>query len=461
MVQNNDGANYKLSFVYGGPAAPPFTVVVTRKEDTKCHGDSTGVAGVTTYGPPTVYFYQWSAFTQNFFAQTKLPAGTYTVTVTDQNGITGTNAITIAEPAALGVQLANVTQVDCNGTPGSAIAVATGGVQPYAYRWSNGLTTDTLVTTETGLQQVSITDANGCAANGSVTITGTPNIRINQAITLCPGESYLWYNRLLSADGEYTVVLDNPDGCDTLVSLSLRYSEPLVLDTVEYRNLCSGALYQISPEFSGGTLPYSYFWEPGGGRDSILQAPPGVYQLVLRDATSCAYVTQYRLFAFTATSEAIQASGPGAPDGAIRVSVTSNTPVRYLWSNGATTKDVENLRPGNYCLTVTDASGCTQTTCNTVSYSVSAEEAGQNDLKVRIVPNPIAAEGILRVTGPDVDTIYPPDQLELFDIQGRRMAVSQHTSTLHLPAGLASGQYYVRVVYKDKFSTMKPLVVGH
>jgi hypothetical protein len=42
-------------------------------------------------------------------------------------------------------------------------------------------------------------------------------------------------------------------------------------------------------------------------------------------------------------------------------------PVNYNWSNGSTLKELKNLAAGTYCLTVTDANGCTSSVCTEVS----------------------------------------------------------------------------------------------
>lgn len=87
IVQNNDGLNYHLNFRYGGPAAPPFTVVDTRKTAPACYGDTTGIVGVSVYGNETGLFYHWNYVeNDNFHTLYNVPAGMYIVTVTGAGG---------------------------------------------------------------------------------------------------------------------------------------------------------------------------------------------------------------------------------------------------------------------------------------------------------------------------------------------------------------------------------------
>ncbi|MBU0765133.1 MAG: T9SS type A sorting domain-containing protein [Bacteroidetes bacterium] len=71
---------------------------------------------------------------------------------------------------------------------------------------------------------------------------------------------------------------------------------------------------------------------------------------------------------FAVTTVATPASAPAINDGAVYVTVTGGTPpYAYLWSNSENTDVIDNLTYGQYCVTVTDASGCQLSACDFVT----------------------------------------------------------------------------------------------
>jgi len=92
-------------------------------------------------------------------------AGTYTYTVTDVNGCSESQTITINQPEALVLSI-NKGDVICVGGTATVSADVTGGTPPYTYLWSNGATTQT-VELPVGNHSVMVTDANGCEISTS------------------------------------------------------------------------------------------------------------------------------------------------------------------------------------------------------------------------------------------------------------------------------------------------------
>lgn len=231
MLQNNGGLNYKLQFTYGGNSAPPLNAVITHDVDVACWGKNTGVAGVTVFGglPAGNLFYQWSAYTQNFFLIDSLPAGTYTVTVTDSpSGNTATATIQITQPLfPVMLNFTNITSANCN-TPGSATVVASGGTGPLSWEWSNGDTLQTTYFPTGGHYAITVTDSKGCTQKGMVTVNGSGSIPVFEFPVICSGEAYYRGNQLFTQEGLYNVVIPSPNGCDTIVDFFLN-----VIPTVE------------------------------------------------------------------------------------------------------------------------------------------------------------------------------------------------------------------------------------
>ncbi|WP_169312081.1 T9SS-dependent choice-of-anchor J family protein [Fluviicola taffensis] len=101
------------------------------------------------------------------------PAGTYTATITDDNGCMTTISSTLLDPTLI---LANPTSTSttCATCPdGIATVAPTGGIAPYSYDWSNGATTPSITNVLPGTYTVTITDANGCDMIASITINAS------------------------------------------------------------------------------------------------------------------------------------------------------------------------------------------------------------------------------------------------------------------------------------------------
>ncbi|NCV57098.1 MAG: adhesin, partial [Betaproteobacteria bacterium] len=136
-----------------------------------CFGNSTGSINLTVTGGVAPYTYAWTnnATTQNL---TNIPAGVYTVVATDANGCTTTQTVTITQPqGALALSTTKVDVLCFGNSTGSINLTVTGGTAPYTYAWSNNTTQEDPQNLAAGTYTVTVTDANGCTAQTSVTIT--------------------------------------------------------------------------------------------------------------------------------------------------------------------------------------------------------------------------------------------------------------------------------------------------
>ncbi|MFZ5554667.1 MAG: beta strand repeat-containing protein, partial [Bacteroidota bacterium] len=161
-----------------------------------CNGGTNGVGTITASGGTAGYNVSWTGTTSGnpagteiaasggTYNMTGLGAGTYNVTVTDANGCTATTTVTITQPT--GVTASNTTTpVSCNGgTNGVGTITASGGTAGYNVSWT-GTTSGNPAGTEiaasggtynmtglgAGTYNVTVTDANGCTATTTVTIT--------------------------------------------------------------------------------------------------------------------------------------------------------------------------------------------------------------------------------------------------------------------------------------------------
>jgi hypothetical protein len=183
----------------------PLTGLVVGTTNVKCKGAANGQATVIGSGGTVAgsYGYLWpdGKTTQS---NTTLASGSYIVTISDDNACSITVTVTITEPAnALTASNTVNNNVKCSGgSDGSATAVAAGGTAAFTYAWpatAGSSTNATVATLTAGSYIVTITDANSCTANTTVTIT-EPAVALSASNTvnndaLCKG----------SADGSATV----------------------------------------------------------------------------------------------------------------------------------------------------------------------------------------------------------------------------------------------------------------
>ncbi len=140
-------------------------------------GQSNGSATVTATGGAGGYTYTWSTTpAQTTATATNLPAGTYTVTVSDSGGCSNTCSVVLAAPNSPTCVASVVTQPGCGLTNGSATTTPSGGNGVYTYKWSTTpqQTSQTATGLGAGLYTVTVTDGNMCTSTCTVTLT-TPS----------------------------------------------------------------------------------------------------------------------------------------------------------------------------------------------------------------------------------------------------------------------------------------------
>ncbi len=141
--------------------------------DATCNGGTDGTATATVTGGLAPFTYLWDdAGSQTTATATGLAAGTYSVTVTDANGCTTSETVTVTEPTAVSATMSS-TDETAAGNDGTATATATGGTSPYTYMWdaaAGSQTTATATGLTAGTYVVTITDANGCTYMDSVVV---------------------------------------------------------------------------------------------------------------------------------------------------------------------------------------------------------------------------------------------------------------------------------------------------
>ena len=90
-----------------------------------------------------------------------LAAGNYDVTVSDANGCSTIDNVSVAALRGGPSLTSSSTDALCNQANGTATANATGGTAPYTFVWSDGQMMQTALGLAAGTYDVTVTDANG------------------------------------------------------------------------------------------------------------------------------------------------------------------------------------------------------------------------------------------------------------------------------------------------------------
>ena len=369
-----------------------MTASITSQTNIACNGGATGSLTVTPSSGTGPYTYAWDdGSTQTTATAFGLSAGTYTVTVTDDNGCTDTASATITEPTMLTLA-ESLTDVFCNGDSTGAINLTvSGGTSPYTYLWSNNATTQDLSGLSAGTYSVTVTDANGCTATDSYTlfqpdaiaITGTTNnvscnggsngsIDVNVTGGI-PSYSYSWSNSATTQDlagltaGTYVLTVTDALGCISTESFTVTEPAGLFASTTATDVSCNaGSNGTVDLTVTGGTAPYSFVWNNTATTEDLAGLNAGTYSVTVTDANGCTTTTSADVLEpaiLMASATATDVSCNAGSNGTVDLTVTGGTaPYSFVWNNTATTEDLAGLNAGTYSVTVTDANGCTTTT---------------------------------------------------------------------------------------------------
>lgn len=191
---------------------------------------------------------------------------------------------------------------------------------------------------------------------------------------LYSGNSFIMAN--LCA-GNYTLTVRDAGNCNIIIPVTV--NQPAILNPVAsaIQPLCHGDCNgTVMVNVNGGTPPFSYEWRTSNGtllgsNASVNNLCAGNYQVRVSDANGC--ITSFipvPLQQPAPLADTIVVTDPYCNNGQgmVDLTITGGTmPYAYLWNNGATTQDLNNIPPGSYDVMVTDANGCMLAAATTVA----------------------------------------------------------------------------------------------
>lgn len=238
-----------------------------------------------------------------------------TVVASNSIGLFRRDTIHFSMTVPLEIHSAIATAVRCGGEASGAIDLSViGGLQPFAFQWSDGQTVEDPFQLPAGTYGVEVSDAIGC--------------------------------RITSE----SIFIEEPD------SLILTGTA----DNISCFGETDGA---ISLVLSGGTEPLVLQWDHGPDSSTLSSLMAGEYHVLLTDAMGCEDSLSFEIVEPDRLSASLlgiyDASCQETPDGRIELLVEGGTqPLEFDWSNGMSTEDLEGVPAGEYSVQISDANGC-------------------------------------------------------------------------------------------------------
>ncbi|MBL7797743.1 MAG: HYR domain-containing protein, partial [Saprospiraceae bacterium] len=457
--------------------------------DPACHGQATGSATANTSGGAGPFSYLWSSGATTQTAG-DLPAGAYSVTVSDANGCTSEASVTLNEPLLLTIALQNVVNTNCpNSAEGSASVAANGGSGAVTILWNNGQQGTIATNLVAGAYTAVATDANGCTAAVQATIQGndlvppviTPGsaplpVGIAGTVTLTAQNLGLVItdNCEVGAVGfvptsfdcsqlgiqTVTVTAQDASGNSSTLSFQIMVVDqepPLVVCPANIRRCADdNVVTYTAPVATDNCLSLGGQFDLIEGLPSGSQYPVGITTTTytFTDASgnvgSCSFQVEI-LSPITVALDTILPDVGMQNTGGVQVSVGGSLPgYTFVWQqNGQTvaaTEDLAGVAAGTYTLLVTDAFGCTGVAGPfEVSDLVSTADADWSTL-VAVYPNPTS--GQVFVVLPD-ELANTDLQISVFDAIGRtaqQLAFGQGQKQIALDWAVFADGVYALVI---------------
>ncbi|HIA06187.1 MAG TPA: PKD domain-containing protein [Flavobacteriales bacterium] len=470
QVTDATGCTSSASLVIDEPAN--LVANGTVLSDPNCNGSCDGVATVAVTGGTAPYNYQWDdPLLQTGINATGLCAGSFSVVVTDANGCGAIGTVTLVEPLALSLSISTVDPGCNGGCNGTSLVIASGGVTPYSYTWSNGDNTAQADSLCANTYVITVTDANGCAAIATATI-GNPPVLAASILTTqdvacnggcdgfatvtqsggTPPYSYSWSDGQLTATatflclGTYGVTITDANGCTDTTSATINQPTTLLLSISKTNVLCNGDCNgTATTSVAGGVPPFTYQWD-----DPLFQTTAtadslcdGVWNVTVTDTSGCsasAFVLITEPNALSIIVASVDSTTCGLQNGGACVNIAGGQFPYYVeWSDPLSTVGtcVNNVFAGVYKVYVLDNNGCFDSLLVPINDRLAATIDSITTTDDNCYGDSIGSATVDSVSGNVGAVTY-----YWIDFNGDTIASGVGTNTV---AGLAGGTYSVTI----------------
>ncbi|MFK7932615.1 MAG: T9SS type A sorting domain-containing protein [Saprospiraceae bacterium] len=363
-----------------------------------------GSIEMTATGGTGNYDFSWDNGIGNVQNPTGLAVGTYTLTVTDENGCVATQTVEIfGTGTALVFQNISTTNVRCTGENNGSINVMVSG------------------------------------GEGNITFAWTPLAADTNVLeNIAAGEYALTITDELGMQRDTTIIINEPAPLGIFVN---------DVQQINCAQTCDGA---IDLTIENGIAPLTVSWSNGANSMALNDLCAGNYAATLTDANGCvATIDAVELITpDTLFIEVLTFNDTGVGDGVAVVTATGGVnPYSYIWTDRmgnviGTESSITNLEADIYCVEVTDANGCVSRECTAVEMATNTFNLADNfDWKI----SPVPAQNEVQI---EIDFALDTDwNWQLLDVNGRilqQQIVNEKRFSVNV-ASLASGMYFVRL----------------
>ena len=385
---------------------PTAVVVLAMSTPADCNQSNGSVSATASGGTVgTGYNFVWTGGVTGQTAGS-IGAGNYIVTVTDNNGCTGTATTTVLNNNGVNASILNTSATTCFAAcDGSATANPTGGAGPYKYVWTGASTGQTAGNLCQGNYTVTITDNNNCTSSAiamvaqpkalalapiaplttcigqSVNLTAVPSGGTPvYSVTWQPGaQTGTTINVMLTQSTTYTISAVDANGCTTTTQTAVvNVNPPLNVAITAVNPVCPGTNVNLTSNVSGGDGNYSYTWmtTPNASTANVTVKPLSqqIYTLVVSDncgsppATATVQVDVNPEPKIIFTSDVTEGCPVLCVNFADQSTISSGTIIQWLWNFGDSTSTLQKPpscfeTPGKYTIHLSAVSdkGCRAT----------------------------------------------------------------------------------------------------
>ena len=424
-VRINDSALPVNNEVYVNiPVSSGLCCNIVSTQNTTCALNNGSVTGTSTsvYSSTSYYLYfgdgtysQSATTNQTNVVFAHLTAGTYYMVAYDLGGCSGRSQNFIIEqsyPMDFGIYA--VPNSTCTNLPnGKLFVTGQTGQGPYTYLWSNSATTQAITGLTNGQYSVTVTDALGCVQSKSATVNTVPPVGlggftstqptcfnsdgvINLTVTggtapyyysastgtILVSYSNVWSLSGLSA-GAYGFLVTDAGLCNFTAGITIQSPNGISKVVVTGQNsVCSSTNGSITINVTGGLTPYIYtLIYPDGSQKNVSTSQTtqlfstlsaGTYTAVVQDNSGCSYMQETTILTENkyTISTMVTPTSCGQINGKIQITATTGAtlPLNYsvdglfvIQNSSLNEVTFSNIPSGTHVVTVTDASGCVQT----------------------------------------------------------------------------------------------------